>query len=220
MAVSVPNSLALTSIEDGSTIVASDHRNNYAAVQVGVNGLVAMFTAAPTKGDLLISTGAGSFDKLAVGSNGYTLVADSAQSVGMKWFIPSGTRLAYGTKTSAVSTSGANFAGGSDLLASALNFTADGSSDYILRVHGQWASSSAGLSTVAANLDGSAAGSVTTNTQGFNQFLAAAILIAAPAAGAHTVNARIYIASGGPIATVAGSGGTGSAPTLVTIEKA
>jgi hypothetical protein len=29
----LPSSLALTSIADGSSIVAADHRNNYAAIQ-------------------------------------------------------------------------------------------------------------------------------------------------------------------------------------------
>lgn len=85
MAVSVPNALSLATIADGSAIVASDHRNNYAAAQVGVNGLIAMFAVAGTKGDLIVSEGGGSFDKLGVGSNGQVLTADSAQATGMKW---------------------------------------------------------------------------------------------------------------------------------------
>jgi hypothetical protein len=35
----LPSSLALTSIADGSQIVASDHRNNYSAIQAAVNAL-------------------------------------------------------------------------------------------------------------------------------------------------------------------------------------
>jgi hypothetical protein len=36
----LPSSLALTSIADGSNIVASDHRNNYAAIQTEANALL------------------------------------------------------------------------------------------------------------------------------------------------------------------------------------
>lgn len=35
----LPNDLALTVINDGSTIIASDHRNNYAAIQAATNAL-------------------------------------------------------------------------------------------------------------------------------------------------------------------------------------
>lgn len=85
MSVSVPNALSLATIPDGSAIVASDHRNNYSAVQVGVNGLIAMYTVAATKGDLVVSAGGGSFDRLGVGTNGQSIVADSSQTLGMKW---------------------------------------------------------------------------------------------------------------------------------------
>jgi hypothetical protein len=85
MAVVVPNALALGSIVDGSLMVASDERNNFTAVQVGVNGLIAMFAVAPTKGDLIVSAGGGSFDKLGVGANRQAIVADSTQPLGVKW---------------------------------------------------------------------------------------------------------------------------------------
>lgn len=85
MSVTVPNALALTNIADGAAIVASDHRNNYAAAQVGVNGLIAMFAAAPTKGDLIVSRGGGVFDRLPVGADGLAIVADSTQPLGMKY---------------------------------------------------------------------------------------------------------------------------------------
>lgn len=85
MAVTVPNALALAGIVDGSAIVASDHRNNYSAIQVGANGLIAMFAVAPTKGDLIVSAGGGSFDRLGVGANGQAIIADSTQALGMKW---------------------------------------------------------------------------------------------------------------------------------------
>jgi len=44
-------------------------------------------TAYDAKGDLIVGTGADTFSKLSVGTNGYTLVADSAQTSGVKWAV-------------------------------------------------------------------------------------------------------------------------------------
>lgn len=44
----LPSSLALTSIADGSPIIAADHRNNYAAVQTEANGLLTILGAGVT----------------------------------------------------------------------------------------------------------------------------------------------------------------------------
>ena len=55
----------------------------------GTSGTVtitnSMATAIDAKGDLVVGTGADTFSRLAVGTNGYTLVADSAQATGLKW---------------------------------------------------------------------------------------------------------------------------------------
>jgi hypothetical protein len=85
MSVALPSSLALANIGTGALITSADHNNNYGAVQVGVNGLIAMFTNAPTKGDLIVSQGGSNFDKLSVGTNGQVLAADSTQPLGVKW---------------------------------------------------------------------------------------------------------------------------------------
>jgi len=45
-------------------------------------------TAYDAKGDLIVGTGADTFSKLSVGTNGYTLVADSAETTGLKWAAP------------------------------------------------------------------------------------------------------------------------------------
>jgi hypothetical protein len=42
-------------------------------------------TEFDSKGDLIVGTGADTFDRLAVGTDGYTLVADSAETLGVKW---------------------------------------------------------------------------------------------------------------------------------------
>ena len=50
-----------------------------------------MATAVDAKGDLIVGTGADTFARLAVGTNGHTLVADSSVSpTGLKWAAPAG----------------------------------------------------------------------------------------------------------------------------------
>jgi len=60
----------------------------------GTSGAVtitnSMATEITAKGDLIVGTGNATFDNLPVGTNGYTLVADSAQSTGLKWAAPAG----------------------------------------------------------------------------------------------------------------------------------
>jgi hypothetical protein len=55
----------------------------------GTSGAVtvtnSMATAIDAKGDLIAGTGADAFSRLAVGTNGYLLTADSAEATGMKW---------------------------------------------------------------------------------------------------------------------------------------
>jgi len=49
-----------------------------------------MATAIDAKGDLIAGTGADAFSRLAVGTNGYLLTADSAEATGLKWAAPAG----------------------------------------------------------------------------------------------------------------------------------
>jgi hypothetical protein len=57
-------------------------------------------TTFDAKGDLVVGTGADTFAKLAVGTNGYTLVADSAETTGLKWQAPSASALTFISRTS------------------------------------------------------------------------------------------------------------------------
>lgn len=61
----------------------------------GTSGTVtvtnSMATAIDAKGDLIAGTGSDAFARLAVGTNGYVLTADSAESTGMKWAAASAT---------------------------------------------------------------------------------------------------------------------------------
>jgi len=55
----------------------------------GTSGAVtitnSMATAIDAKGDLIAGTGADAFDRLAVGTNGHVLTADSTTATGLKW---------------------------------------------------------------------------------------------------------------------------------------
>jgi hypothetical protein len=76
----------------------------------GTSGTVtvtnSMATAIDAKGDLIAGTAADTFDRLAVGTNGQTLVADSTASTGLKWATPAsgGQTLISTTSLSGVST--------------------------------------------------------------------------------------------------------------------
>jgi hypothetical protein len=64
-------------------------------------------TIVDAKGDLIAGTGADAVSRLAVGANGTTLVADSAEATGLKWATPSsggGMTLISETAASAVSS--------------------------------------------------------------------------------------------------------------------
>jgi hypothetical protein len=63
-----------------------------------------MATEITAKGDLIVGTGNATFDNLPVGTNGYTLVADSATATGLVWAAPAAgggmTSLASGSLSS------------------------------------------------------------------------------------------------------------------------
>jgi hypothetical protein len=65
----------------------------------GTSGTVtitnSMATEITAKGDLIAGTGSATFDNLAVGTNGQTLVADSTASTGLKWATPTAGGMAW-----------------------------------------------------------------------------------------------------------------------------
>ena len=63
-----------------------------------------MATAIDAKGDLIGGTGADTFARLAVGTNGQVLSADSTAATGLAWAIPSGMTLLSTTTLSGAST--------------------------------------------------------------------------------------------------------------------
>ncbi len=57
--------------------------------RIPINGTAAIqSTIVDAKGDLIAGTGADAVSRLAVGANGTTLVADSAEATGLKWDTP------------------------------------------------------------------------------------------------------------------------------------
>ena len=59
--------------------------------RIPINGTAAIqSTIVDAKGDLIVGTGADAVSRLAVGTNTYTLVADSAEATGLKWAAPAG----------------------------------------------------------------------------------------------------------------------------------
>ena len=85
---------------DGAAWVASGATGDIEGVTAGVgisgggtSGTVtvtnSMATEIAAKGDLIVGTGSQTFDNLTVGTNGHTLVADSAEATGLKWAAPS-----------------------------------------------------------------------------------------------------------------------------------
>ena len=80
----------------------------------GTSGTVtitnSMATEIAAKGDLIVGTGAATFDNLTVGTNGQTLVADSTTSTGLKWAAASSGSIVLLNRTtfSAVSSQSIN----------------------------------------------------------------------------------------------------------------
>jgi len=67
-----------------------------------------MATTIDDKGDLIGGTGADTFARLAVGSNGQVLTADSAETTGLKWATPSAGSFTLITRNSFSNVAGVN----------------------------------------------------------------------------------------------------------------
>jgi hypothetical protein len=66
-------------------------------------------TVVDAKGDLIAGTGADAVSRLAVGANGTTLVADSAEATGLKWETPAAGGITLISEVVASAISGLSF---------------------------------------------------------------------------------------------------------------
>ena len=135
-----------------------------------------------------------------------------------------GSVVGHATNTSSATTSGTSFAAGADILAADLSFIADGTSDYLVTVSArQWSNTGTSLphNRLSLKLDGADAGVFidTSLATGQAVVVSGSVVIAAPSAGAHTVNGRFWVSAGTGTLT-AGAGGAGggvSTPLVVTV---
>lgn len=136
-----------------------------------------------------------------------------------------GRYVAHGTRTSNVTTTGTTFGAGADLLASALSFTADGTSDYTVQVGGMAikTSAAAGQQVILnLNLDSADGGLFFEPTEPTSnyQFGLAAECVFTPSSGAHTVNVRMWSSAAGTALAYGGAGGAGvTVPILVSLWR-
>jgi hypothetical protein len=86
------NYIRLYQIVAGASSITSytDHRAWVNVTLGGGSGDVATDAIWDAKGDLAVGTGANTAARLAVGTNGQALVADSAEATGVKWATPAG----------------------------------------------------------------------------------------------------------------------------------
>jgi hypothetical protein len=179
-------------------------------------------------GPLQISSGIGNVKSLS----GNTIVLLTNEVIdlvydGANWWQvkPQPILIAFGTKASSVTTTGTTFAAGADLLAAALSFTADGISSYVMRASSSGLSTSAAAGTalnISINLDGADAGiyvNVNEPVTGYTVPFAGEGVFT-PAAGAHTLNARVSGGAAGTITVQGGAGGAGvRTPIIVSLWR-
>lgn len=128
--------------------------------------------------------------------------------------------VAHGSRTSSVTTTGTSYGTGADLLASAVTFTADGSSDYAVRFSCAAFSNPSNPPSAALTLDGSQSSTMIDQLGSTQMAGDVSCLISAPSAGTHSVNIRVW-AGGATTLTVKGGAGGSSTdmPILVTVMR-
>jgi hypothetical protein len=94
--VNVGNTGDVTEVQAGTGISVADGTG---PIPIVTN---TMATEIDAKGDLIVGTGADTFDRLAVGTDGYTLVAKSAETTGLVWAL--GNPLSLNAQTATYTT--------------------------------------------------------------------------------------------------------------------
>ena len=83
--VNTSASLALAQYSAGTLYFVSDSAALFFGDAAGISA-----SLIDAKGDLIVGTADNTVGRLAVGTNGHTLVADSAETTGLKWAAPAG----------------------------------------------------------------------------------------------------------------------------------
>lgn len=189
----LPSSLALTSIADGSNIVAADHRNNYSALQTAFNALLADL-ALGTAGDVL-------------GGVGTTI----------SFAKPPGYELAYAEYTTSVSIT-ATTEGTAQQVVSAGALTFDGSTPVYLDFWCPFLLIGAGTPTVEFFDGATSLGGVQTigaTVLGFNMRRRVT-----PSAAAHTYTVKAFTSAGTATAGAGAGGSLAGLPGFIRVVKA
>lgn len=94
LALSELDDVDLTGLQDGDMLVYDNGTSEWmrAVPVTSINDLSDVGAFTQVKGDLLVSNGT-NFLTVAVGTNGYVLTADSAQTTGVAWTPTSGTSI-------------------------------------------------------------------------------------------------------------------------------
>ena len=88
--VNTSASLALAQYSAGTLYFVSDSAALFFGDAAGISASI-----VDAKGDLIVGTADNTVARLAVGTNGHTLVADSVETTGLKWVAPSGSLPAW-----------------------------------------------------------------------------------------------------------------------------
>lgn len=150
-----------------------------------------------------------------LGMNPTYLASSAATAVSSN--VSGTSSIGHATRTTSVSTSGTTYGTGADLLASAISFTADGTSDYAVTMSCP-SFHVTGAVAFALTIDGSQSSSIASPSSANTGGYTVRGIISAPSAGTHTVNIRMWTSANTATAT-AGVGGSGTdGPILVTVD--
>lgn len=135
------------------------------------------------------------------------------------WQVSVSGVIAHATRAASVTTSGGTYALGADILTSDLSFTATGSNDYRATLWCCSISNPGNASYAALKLDGAQSSYVLRATSAAVAPFVGTVIISSPAAGAHTMNFRVWTNGVGTTTALGDVGGSGNnSPMLVTVE--